>query len=174
MNVVTDPKQAGERLLQFVREGRLVQGEWLGKEDGREIACLLGAAAGIDEATQCPASLMPQWVAHALPGLFDGQSHPHAQTFARRWGEAMLRDEWRSIDWDAVRGEWLAFIVKQAKVAAAAALPPSADAAAYAAYVAYAATRAAYTDAEYAYTAHDAQADALMNAIEKAMEVARG
>ena len=66
---ITDPRLAGERPLQFAREGRLVQGTWHDEEDGREIACLLGAAAGIDDATKCPASLMPLWAAHALPSL---------------------------------------------------------------------------------------------------------
>ena len=181
---ITDPKQAGERLLAYAREGRLVQCVWHDEEDGREIACLLGAAAGITDADQCPASLMPAWVAWALPGLFDGQSLPHAQTFARRWGEAMICPEWVRIDWDAVRNEWLAFVVQQAQDADAA---YAADVdAAYAAAVdaAYAAARAAYAAADAAAAdadadpdvraARDAQADALMDAIEKAMEVARG
>jgi hypothetical protein len=187
---------------------------WHDKRDGREIACLLGAAARIDDADQCPASLMPAWVAMALPSLFDGQTQAHAIAFARRWGEAMVRPEWRRIDWDAVRTQWLAFVVQQAKDAAAdasadaAAAATAADAAdaaadadarsaAYAAAhaAAYAAAAsasagsarsAAYAaaDADYAayaayaaaYAARDArnaQGSALMNAIEKSMEVAR-
>ena len=118
MDIITDPRLAGERLLQFAREGRLVQGTWHDEEDGRDVGCLLGAAAGVIEVHQCPASLMPQWLARALPGLFDGQTPAHAMTFARRWGEAMVRDEWRQIDWDAVRHEWMAFVVQQAKDAA--------------------------------------------------------
>ena len=202
MNVVTDPKQAGERLLQFAREGRIVQGTWHDEEDGREVACLLGAAAGIFEAYQCPASLMPQWMSHALPALFDGQAEAHAQTFARRWGEAMVRDEWVRIEWDAVRAEWMAFVVRQAKAAAAAnaadasyyaddaycaaaaaayatraaanaaASAASAASAAYATRAATSAAVAARADARAA--ARDAQADELMDAIERAMEVARG
>ena len=172
---ITDPVQAGERLLTYAREGRLVQGTWPAQRNGREIACLLGAAAGIDRADQCPASLMPAWVAYALPGLFDGQSKAHAQTFAIRWGEAMIRPEWQRIDWNAVRGEWLAFIVKQAKDAAA-----GSAAADYAARADdYAAVDAAGYAAGYAadaagIAARAAQADALMNAIKRAMEVARG
>ena len=204
---ITDPKQAGERLLQFVREGRLVQGVWHGEEGGREIACHLGAAAGVSSPDQCPASLLPGWLAHALPSLFDGQTPAHAQTFARRWGEAMVRPEWTNIDWYAVRGEWLAFIVKQAKdaadanvsghasLAAAAALYAAADAVAVAVtniyyaprYVADAASCAADAAARVAFypassfiartasyeAARNAQADALVGAIEQAMEKAR-
>ena len=162
MAEITNPKQAGERLLQFAREGRLVQGVWHDEEDGREVACLLGAAAGIEEADQCPASLMPAWVAWALPGLWDGQTPAHAQTFARRWGEAMVRPEWTRIDWSTVHGEWLAFVLQQARAAATRAAQAAAIADAY-----------AYDYAVRA-AARDAQADALMNAIEKAMEVARG
>ncbi len=182
---ITDPKQAGERLLAFEREGRLVRGTWHGERDGREVACLLGAAAGINNADQCPASLMPSWVALALPSLFDGQSKEHAVAFAIRWGEAMVRPEWTMIDWDAVRAEWLAFVVQQGQDAAAAASDyAAADAAAAAAsYAADAAYHAAYACAPYdaadaadhvGYAARDAQADALMDAIKKAMGVARG
>ena len=152
---ITDPRLAGERLLAFARESRLVQGTWHSGEDGREIACLLGAAAGIDDADQCPASVMPAWVAHALPGLFDGQTKAHAMTFARRWGEAMIRPEWQRIDWDAVRTEWLAFVVRQAKDAAdAAAIAASSAAAAAAIAAGYAIYAAATADAyAYAYAA---------------------
>lgn len=164
MNMINDPKQAGERLLTYAREGRLAQRTWHDEKDGREVACLLGAAAGISDEDECPASLMPAWLAHALPSLFDGQSMAHAMTFARRWGEAMILPEWVRIDWDAVRGEWMAFVVKQAQDAAA-------DVAAKAARAA--AARAAARDAAHA-AARDAQADALMAAIERAMEVGRG
>jgi hypothetical protein len=175
--IITDPRLAGERLLQFAREGRLVQSAWHDEQGGREIACLLGAAAGIDDAGQCPASLMPAWVAHALPALFDGLTKAHAQTFAIRWGEAMVRDEWVRIDWDAVRTQWLAFVVAQAKDAAAAAAAYAAAANAAYANAAYAyanAAAAAAADADVARDARDAQGDALMDAIERAMEVARG
>ena len=193
MEPIIDPKQAGERLLTYAREGRLRRTVWRAEVDGREVACLLGAAAGIEGVKQCPASLMPQWLAWALPGLFDGQTPAHAMTFACRWGEAMVRDEWRRIDWGSVRAEWLAFIVKQAQDAARAAstaaaakaatvyaraaavyAAAAADASA-AAHAAHAAADAdADADADAAAYARDAQADALVTAIEKAMEVARG
>lgn len=142
MKVIADPKQAGERLLTFAREGRLVQNTWHDEQDGREVACLLGAAAGIYEVNQCPASLMPAWVACSLPSLFDGQTADHAMVFARRWGEAMVRPEWSRIDWNTVLASWL--------------LVPC--------------VRRIHD----ASRSRDAQADAIMAAIEKAMEVARG
>jgi hypothetical protein len=178
VNNIIDPKQAGERLLQYAREGRLVQGKWHADRHGREVACLLGAAAGITDAKQCPASLMPPWVANALPELFDGQTKEHAQTFARRWGEAMIRSEWKQIDWDAVRAQWMAFVVSQSKDAAARYAAAAADALPFFAAAAAAATVAAHAAAARyaaaAAAARDLQADALMDAIERAMEVARG
>lgn len=137
---ITDPRIAGERLLTFVREGRLVQGEWWRQKLGREVACLLGAAAGITDVSECPASLMPAWVACSLPSLFDGQTADHAMVFARRWGEAMVRPEWSRIDWNTVLASWL--------------LVPC--------------VRRIHN----ASRSRDAQADAIMAAIEKAMEVA--
>ena len=152
MDPITDPRLAGERLLTYAREGRLVQNAWHDEQDGREVACLLGAAAGIDGPDECHASLMPAWVAHALPGLFDGQSEAHAITFAIRWGKAMVRPEWRRIDWDAVRNEWLAFVVQQAQDAA--------DASAAAAYAAHAAAASAAAAAAYAAACAAAEAAA--------------
>jgi hypothetical protein len=196
MDPITDPRLAGERLLTYAREGRLVQNAWHDEQDGREVACLLGAAAGIDGPDECHASLMPAWVAHALPGLFDGQSEAHAITFAIRWGKAMVRPEWRRIDWDAVRNEWLAFVVQQAQDASAAsaaaayaahaAAASAASAAAYAAACAAAeAAAATFSDADdddvdaaraaratqAAQAACNAQAAALMASIERAMGV---
>ena len=158
MDPITDPRLAGERLLTYAREGRLVQNAWHDEQDGREVACLLGAAAGIDGPDECHASLMPAWVAHALPGLFDGQSEAHAITFAIRWGKAMVRPEWRRIDWDAVRNEWLAFVVQQAQDAADA-HAAAASAAAYAAHAA-AASAASAAAAAAAYAAACAAAEA--------------
>ena len=192
MDAITDPRMAGERLLAFARENRLVQLAWHAEKDGREVACLLGAAAGITDVTECPASLMPQWMAHALPGLFDGQTKAHAMTFARRWGEAMICPEWKRIDWDTVRSEWMAFVVQQARDAAAYADAPTGEPNAsrrrqYLVVVTdqlasnlrdvarqWAAGAAADARASAYAAARDAQADALMAAVERAMEVARG
>ena len=160
MDPITDPRLAGERLLAFARDGRLVQSVWHDEEDGREIACLLGAAAGIDDVPQCPASLMPKWTAWALPGLFDGQSKAHAITFAIRWGKAMVRPEWRRIDWDAVRNEWLAFVVQQAQDAADAHAAAASAASAAAAYAAHAAAASAAAAAAYAAACAAAEAAA--------------
>ena len=136
-----------------------MQNAWHDEQDGREVACLLGAAAGIDGPDECHASLMPAWVAHALPGLFDGQSEAHAITFAIRWGKAMVRPEWRRIDWDAVRNEWLAFVVQQAQDAADAHAAAASAASAYAAHAA-AASAASAASAAAAYAAACAAAEA--------------
>ena len=137
-----------------------MQNAWHDEQDGREVACLLGAAAGIDGPDECHASLMPAWVAHALPGLFDGQSEAHAITFAIRWGKAMVRPEWRRIDWDAVRNEWLAFVVQQAQDAADAHAAAASAASAAAAYAAHAAAASAAAAAAYAAACAAAEAAA--------------
>jgi hypothetical protein len=116
---ITDPRQAGERLLKFVNEDRLVQGSWSTTRDGREMACLLGAAADIRGSSTCPASLMPQWMAHALPGMFDALRTKHSQAFALSFGEAMMQPAWEHIRWDRVKDAILAFCVQQAHKAVA-------------------------------------------------------
>ncbi len=82
---------AAIRITAFADEGRLVQSKWHGTDrDGREIACLLGAIhPGINGAGDCPADIMPLWMAHLLPTLFDGVSAKKAPDYGRRFARAL-------------------------------------------------------------------------------------
>ena len=62
----------------------LVQGQWQTKaDDGRQLACALGVIGNIHSAGECPAQIMPRWLAQMTVWLFDGQKADDA--FA--WGE---------------------------------------------------------------------------------------
>jgi hypothetical protein len=57
-----------------LNEGRIIQGDWRRKNGGgRELVCALAAfGPDINSASDCPAELMPQWLAELVPVLDDG------------------------------------------------------------------------------------------------------
>ena len=66
--------------------GTLIQGRfhWYG-DDGRNLACALGVLGPkIEDASDCPAQVMPRWLAQMVPWFFDNQD----RTDAFAWGEA--------------------------------------------------------------------------------------
>ena len=173
---------ASRNILTFLSEGRLVQRAWHASRDGKEMACLLGAAAGISAAVDCPAELMPRWMAECTVTLFDGVSSEDMPEIARRYGNLVGRWSLLTADaWDNVLSRWLVRVIDQAidaiptiakeqaywpaieKAAAdcrRAVETQDKDAAYAASRAAYAAAYAADAAAYAAYTAADAAADA--------------
>jgi hypothetical protein len=145
--------EASQRVLAHLHEGRLVQGTWHRKRDGRELACMLGAIApGIDDFRKCPASVMPKWLARLVVPLFDYQTEDAAMTWAARFGTQMA--QWHRLDsaaWDRVRDAFCAACVADAwQSAEAYAYAAAADAAAAAARAAALAAAADAADADAA------------------------
>jgi hypothetical protein len=166
--------EASQRVLAHLHEGRLVQGTWHRKRDGRELACMLGAIApGIDDFRKCPASVMPKWLARLVVVLFDGQAKDAAMTWAARFGTQMAR--WHVLDsvaWDRVRDAFCSACVEDARLSAASAASSDyANAADYAAAAARAAARAADAAARAA-AAYAYAADAAAYAADAAAAVA--
>jgi len=81
---------AAQRIESFADAGRLRQKVWHWIEDGHEIACLLGAIhPSINGADDCPADIMPPWMANLLPPLFDNVSAEKATYYGRRFAFAL-------------------------------------------------------------------------------------
>ena len=95
---------ASAAILAACDNGTLVQGRWHGREDGREIACLLGSIhPKVKTAADCNGDLMPLWLAELTPTLFDGIPADQTHTIARRYGELVSR--WHALSltqWDAI------------------------------------------------------------------------
>ena len=96
---------ASAAILRHVEDGTLVQGRWHGQgEDGREIACLLGAIhPQVKEAADCNGDLMPMWLAELTPTLFDGILAEQIFPLARRYGQLVAR--WHALSeaqWESV------------------------------------------------------------------------
>jgi hypothetical protein len=129
---------ASQRILAHLHEGRLVQGAWHREQDGRELACVLGAISPrIRSASACPASVMPEWLAVLVVSLFDGQTEADAMAWAARFGAQMA--QWHRLDdaaWSRVRSRFCDSCAADAADAAAYAAADAADAADAAAYAA--------------------------------------
>jgi hypothetical protein len=91
MSITITREDAALRMLDFANEGRLIQRHWHeAREDGRELACLLGAIhPDVTGPSDCPASVMPNWMAELLLTLFDGVSMDKATNYGRRFSEAL-------------------------------------------------------------------------------------
>jgi len=83
--------RAIKNLSAYIAEQRLITGAWSRTEDGKELGCLLHAIGNsefnITDPSQCPASLMPAWLANWVPGAFDGAGQSEAYKVA-----ALFRD----------------------------------------------------------------------------------
>ena len=75
--------EAYERYMAFLASDSIVQGSWHAEKDGRQLACALGVIGPeIDSPSDCPAQIMPRWLAQMVPWFFDNQS----ETDAKDWG----------------------------------------------------------------------------------------
>jgi len=89
LNLTRD--MACDRIETFASEGRLIQSKWHSvEENGRQLACLLGAIDdGIKDTIDCPASVMPPWLANLLPTIFDGVTEARASEYGIRFAKAL-------------------------------------------------------------------------------------
>ena len=98
------------RFQQFFDEGRIIRGAWHKKDaEGREIACLLGAfGEDIHSSSDCPADVMPNWLAKITPNIDDMTSNLAWTEIIRRY--ASVAQKWHTLDasaWERVRCELL-------------------------------------------------------------------
>ena len=101
-------------------EERIIQHNWRRNDDGHEFVCALAAfGPDINSSSDCPAELMPSWLAHLVPSIDDGIAGSEVSWFmgalldrARRW---WVLDE---AAWDRVRTGFLVAAVRQALEAA--------------------------------------------------------
>ena len=71
------------RYKQAFETGALTQGAFHTERDGRQLACALGVIGpDVESAEDCPAQIMPRWLAQMVPAFFDKQE----QDTAFMWG----------------------------------------------------------------------------------------
>jgi hypothetical protein len=70
----------------------LIQGEWHAERDGRQLACALGTLGpDIQRPSDCPATVMPRWLAQMVPAFFDKQRFDDAKAWGLEFYKALDR-----------------------------------------------------------------------------------
>ena len=70
----------------------LVQGAWHTERDGRQLACALGTLGPkISSPSDCPATVMPRWLAEMVVGFFDKQKFEDAKVWGLEFYKALDR-----------------------------------------------------------------------------------
>ena len=89
--LVTDAASALARYEQAMAHDQLVQSNWHDTaEDGRWLACALGVIGDdVTEPDDCPASVMPTWLAQAVPYFFDSLPFDDAKDWGLRFYQAL-------------------------------------------------------------------------------------
>jgi len=78
-----------KRYMAALEADSLTQGLWHTERDGRQLACALGVIGDeVNEPRDCPAAIMPRWLAQTVPAFFDRQKQDDA--FA--WGAAFTAE----------------------------------------------------------------------------------
>jgi hypothetical protein len=106
-----------------VAEGRIIQGKWSRKDvQGRHLVCALAAFGDgdINNTGDCPADLMPRWLAEIVPTIDDGLALDRIHWFT---GELVSRArKWHILDdtaWDRIRTGFMVACIRQALDSAA-------------------------------------------------------
>lgn len=89
MSIAATASEAFERYEAAWSAGNLVQGAWNTEKDGRHLACALGVIGDhVGSPRDCPAQIMPRWLAQMVPWFFDGQKAEDAYP----WGLAFYAE----------------------------------------------------------------------------------
>jgi hypothetical protein len=112
---MTTNAEASQNILTYIDEGRLVRKVWSKEQEGRKLGCLLHAIGGYNSTKECPASLMPAWMAECTVTLFDGLADDDFIQVSRRYSD--LIKQWGAITkdgWNNVLARWLVRLIDQA------------------------------------------------------------
>lgn len=86
----TTAAEAYLRYEAYLASDSLIQSGWHDTAaDGRDLACALGALGpDVEGARDCPAQIMPRWLARMVPAFFDRQAFADAKA----WGLAFYAE----------------------------------------------------------------------------------
>jgi hypothetical protein len=107
-----------DNLQTMIEENRVIRRAWRGHDaQGRETACLLAAMspAVVNSAAQCPADVMPAWLAYLTPWIDDAGTIDHWPAVVRAYADVAAR--WHVLDaaaWRRLDYECRAIAVREA------------------------------------------------------------
>jgi hypothetical protein len=90
---VTTAAEYAERYEQALEHGQLIQSDWHDTAaDGRWLACALGVIGEeVDSPGDCPATIMPRWLAQMVPFFFDRQTKGDAFAWGKEFTAQLAR-----------------------------------------------------------------------------------
>jgi len=93
MSTAQTAKEAYRRYQTALASDCLVQSAWHSQaNDGRQLACALGVIGDdVKSAKDCPAQIMPRWLAQMTVWFFDGQKEDDALDWGLRFYEQIAR-----------------------------------------------------------------------------------
>jgi hypothetical protein len=93
MTMAANAREAYDRYEAARARGALIQGGWHSTaDDGRQLACALGVIGDrVDSPRECPAQIMPPWLAQMVVWMFDGQRFDDAVTWGSRFYAEIAR-----------------------------------------------------------------------------------
>jgi hypothetical protein len=122
-----NPTTWAQAIREMSAAGTLRQGVWNAEDEGRHIACILGASSpdvNDVEDVNCAALCMPQWLAELTQALFDGIAPEQANAYALRYAD--VAERWCVLTpeaWGRVSVTFRVACIEQALAAAEAAQP---------------------------------------------------
>ena len=89
---VATAKEYAARYLEAFENDALTQGAFHTEIDGRQLACALGVIGkNVESPADCPAQIMPRWLAQMVPALFDKQREEDAFAWGKDFTAALAR-----------------------------------------------------------------------------------
>jgi hypothetical protein len=90
--IVQTASEALARYQDFLARHALVQKSWHTEKDGRQLACALGVLGdNLNGVRDCPAQVMPRWLAQHVVWFFDGQNIDDAKDWGARFYAELAR-----------------------------------------------------------------------------------
>jgi hypothetical protein len=91
-DIAQTPQEALDRYQAALASDALIQGNWHADIDGRHLACALGVLGdGVKSPSDCPASVMPRWLAQMTVWFFDHQKKAEALDWGARFYAELAR-----------------------------------------------------------------------------------
>ncbi len=92
MTIATTAAGYRDRYLAAFETDALTQGAWHTERDGRQLACALGVIGDeVNGPGDCPAQIMPRWLAQMVPAFFDRQSAVDAFAWGKQFTSELAR-----------------------------------------------------------------------------------
>ena len=92
MTIAQTAAEYEARYKNAFEHGGLTQASWHTERDGRQLACALGVLGDeVKSPSDCPAQIMPRWLAQMVPNFFDGQKQDDAFAWGLKFTAALAR-----------------------------------------------------------------------------------